>query len=95
MARGINFLVYLLDYSAEIEAVVSYHLGLSGTESCHLTPTDDWIHGSFNTYLSIYVQNREKRSEKRVIIRFPLLYKVGEEEFSGNTEEKLRYGAMT
>jgi len=93
--KRINFLVYLLDHSAEIEAVVSYHLGLSETGSCHLAPLDDWIHGSFNMCLPVYVKNWKKRPEKRVMIRFPLPYKVGEDESSGNAEEKLRCEAAT
>ena len=93
--KRINFLVYLLDHSAEIEAVVSYHLGLSETGSCYLAPLNDWIHGSFNMCLPVYVKNRNKSSEKRVMIRFPLPYKVGEEDFPGNAEEKLRCEAAT
>ena len=93
--KRINFLVYLLDYSPEIEAIVSYYMGLSRKGSCYLAPLDDWIYGSFNICLPIYIKNGGKRLEKRVIMRFPLLYKVGEEEFSGNAEEKLRCEAAT
>ncbi|KAI4127535.1 MAG: hypothetical protein LQ341_006780 [Variospora aurantia] len=32
--KRIEFLAYLLDYSAEIEAIVSYHLGLKEKEGC-------------------------------------------------------------
>lgn len=45
--------------------------------------------------LPIHVKNRKNHSEKRVIIRFPLPYKVGEEFFPGNAEEKLRCEAAT
>ncbi|KAL8902641.1 MAG: hypothetical protein Q9207_004510 [Kuettlingeria erythrocarpa] len=90
-----DFLAYLLDHSAEIEAVVSYHLGLKEKGSCCLAPLDDWIHGSFNMCLPVYVQNWRNRLEKRVMIRFPLLYKLGEEEYPGNAEEKLRCEAAT
>ena len=93
--KRVDFLLYLLDRSTEIEAIVLYHLGLGGTGSCHLAPLDDWIHGSFNICLPVYVKNGKKHSEKRVVIRFPLPYKVGEETFSGNAEEKLRCEAAT
>lgn len=93
--KRVNFLVYLLDHSAEIEAIVSYHLDLSEKGSCHLAPLDDWIHGSFNICLPVQVKDWKKRPEKRVMIRFPLPYKVGEEDFSGNAEEKLRCEAAT
>ena len=93
--KRIDFLAYLLDHSAEIEAVVSYHLGLKGNKSCCLTSLDDWIHGSFNMCIPVYVQKWKNLLEKRVMIRFPLLYKIDGEEFSGNAEEKLRYKVAT
>jgi hypothetical protein len=39
--KRFDLLVYLLDRSAEIEAVVLYHLGLSGMGNYHLAPLDD------------------------------------------------------
>lgn len=92
--KRIYFLCYLDDHSAEIEAIVSYHLGLSEIESCYIAPLDDWIHGSFNMCLPIHIKDREGH-EKRVMMRFPLPYKVGEEECPGNAEEKLRCEAAT
>lgn len=93
--KRFHFLVYLLDHSAEIEAVVSYHLGLSEIGRCYLAPLDDWIHGSFNMCLPVYIKNGKNRPERRVMIRFPLPYKVGEENFPGNADEKLRCEAAT
>ncbi len=93
--KRIEFLAYLLDHRAEIEAVVSYHLGLGETGSCCLAPLNDWVHGSFNICLPVYVENWKIRPEKRLMIRFPLPYKVGEEDFSGNAEEKLHCEAAT
>ena len=89
------FLAYFLDHSAEIEAIVSYHLGLSETGKCRLTDIEEWIHGSFNVCLPVYVKDWKQYPEKRVIIRFPLPYKVGEEYFPGNSDEKLRCEAAT
>lgn len=93
--KRVDFLVYLLDRSAEIEAIVSYHLSLNGTGSCSLAPIEQWIHGSFNICLPVYLKNWKKRPERRVMIRFPLPYKVGEETFPGNADEKLRCEAAT
>jgi len=70
-------------------------LGLSYLESCYLAPINDWIHGSFNMCLPVYVESGGKRPEKRVMIRFPLPYKIGEENFPGNAEEKIRCEAAT
>ncbi|KAL9131471.1 MAG: hypothetical protein Q9217_000619 [Psora testacea] len=93
--KRFDFLVYLREHSAEIEAVVSYYLGLNGKGSCYLAPLNDWIHGSFNMCLPVYVKNWRNRPEKRVMIRFPLPYKIGEETYPGNVDEKLRCEAAT
>ena len=62
--KSFDFLVYLLNHSAEIEAVVSYHLNLSGKESCYLAPLDQWIHGSFNMCLPVYSKKLESACRK-------------------------------
>jgi len=90
-----DLLVYLHNHSTEIEAVVSHHLNLSGTETCRLAPSSEWIHGSFNICLPIHVKQWRSHVEKRVIIRFPLPYKIGEETYPGNADEKLRCEAAT
>ena len=93
--RRSDLLVYLYDHRAEIEAVVSHHLNLRRNGTCCLAPISEWIHGSFNICLPVYVKNRRSHSGKRVIIRFPLPYKIGEETFPGNADEKLRCEAAT
>lgn len=93
--KRFDFLVYLREHRAEIEAVVSYHLGLNGKGSCYIAPLNDWIHGSFNMCLPVYVKNWRNHIEKRVMIRFPLPYKLGEETCPGNVDEKLRCEAAT
>ena len=90
-----GLLVYLYDHRAEIEAVVSHHLNLNGNKTCFLAPLSEWIHGSFNICLPINVKSRRSHSGKRVLIRFPLPYKIGEETFPGNADEKLRCEAAT
>ncbi|KAL8809338.1 MAG: hypothetical protein Q9200_003508 [Gallowayella weberi] len=92
--RG-HFLGYLLHHAAEIEAVVAHHLGLGDPTSCRLSVLDDWVHGSFNMCVPVHVKRWGNQAEKRVMIRFPLCYKVGEEDFPGNAEEKLRCEAAT
>ncbi|KAK2808898.1 hypothetical protein FQN50_004374 [Emmonsiellopsis sp. PD_5] len=75
----------LLDKSrSEIEAVVAYHLGLSPKE-CHVVEVKQWIHGTFNVCVPVRINHI-----RRVIIRFPLPYRVGEKVFSGNADEKVR-----
>ncbi|KAL9607871.1 MAG: hypothetical protein Q9167_007260 [Letrouitia subvulpina] len=93
--KRIGFFVYLLDHTAEIEAVVSYHLCLSEKRSCRLAPLNDWVHGSFNICIPVHVNRRRNHPEMRLMIRFPLPYKLGEEECPGNAEEKLRCEAAS
>ncbi|KAL8826849.1 MAG: hypothetical protein Q9170_007247 [Blastenia crenularia] len=89
------FVFDLRHHSAAIEDVVSYHLGLGSTGSCRLAPQNDWIHGSFNMCIPVYVRHPGTLTEKRVMIRFPLPYRIGEEFFPGNADEKLRCEAAT
>ncbi|KAL9031469.1 MAG: hypothetical protein Q9196_000491 [Gyalolechia fulgens] len=93
--KRLAFAGYLRSHSDEIEAVIAFHLGLTDSGSCRLAPTGAWVHGSFNMCVPAYVKGWERCAEKRVMIRFPLPYKVGEEEVPGNAEEKLRCEAAT
>ena len=83
----------LLDNRSKIEASVSAHLGLERDESCSVDSIQYWIHGSFNLCLPVSVHTR--CGEKRLMIRFPLPYRVGEEFCPGNAEEKLRCEVAT
>jgi hypothetical protein len=90
-----EFVGYLLKHTAEIEAIVSYYLRLKGSETCRLSSYDQWMHGSFNICLPVYVDNWKRRPGRRVIIRFPLPFKIGESNFPGNADEKIRCEAAT
>ena len=90
-----DLLDFLCDHIAEIEAIVSHHLNLRRSGTCFVAPRSEWIHGSYNICLPVYVYTRKTHPEKRVIIRFPLPYKIGEETFPGNADEKLRCEAAT
>lgn len=93
--KRVTLLGYLLDHAVQIEAIVAHHLALRDPSDCSLSPLDDWLHGSFNMCVPVHVKRWEQQAEKRVMIRFPLPYKVGEEDFPGNAEEKLRCEAAT
>jgi len=92
--KRLEYFVYLLDHRSEIEAIVSYHLGLNERETCQIGDVEDWMTGSFNVCIPVSV-NRAKSPSNRVIIRFPLPYKVGELQHPGNAEEKIRSEAAT
>lgn len=88
----IDFFVWLNMYQADIKDAVSYHLGLTGSEKCRLGDVKEWIHGSFNVCIPVYVDNWKKNPGRRVIIRFPLPYKIVAPR---NSDEKLRSEAAT
>lgn len=87
--KRLDFYQFLRAHAGEIESIVSHHLGVS-RDSCRTPWIDEWVHGSFNVCIPIYVH-----AQKRVVIRFPLPYKIGESTNQGNAEEKLRCEAAT
>ncbi|KAK0101945.1 hypothetical protein ONS95_001246 [Cadophora gregata] len=92
--KRFDFFVYLWKHRSEIEDIVSDHLGLNGRGLCQIGEVKDWMAGSFNVCIPVHVHGAKVRS-KRVIIRFPLPYKVGELQHPGNAEEKIRSEAAT
>ncbi|PLB49352.1 hypothetical protein P170DRAFT_408496 [Aspergillus steynii IBT 23096] len=92
--QRVDFFVSLYSNRDEIERIASYHLGLERTETCRIGGVNEWVHGSFNVCIPLYVGEREL-PEKRALIRFPLPYKVGEFKHPGNVDEKLRCEAAT
>lgn len=88
-AKRSDFYADLVTHSDDIKDIVSHHLGVSGA-SCQVPAVEEWIHGSFNVCIPIYVNE-----EKKAIIRFPLPYKVGESTHQGNAEEKIRCEVAT
>jgi hypothetical protein len=93
--QRLDFFVWLKCHRRDIEETVSYHLGLTRSEICRLGEVGEWIHGSFNVCIPVYVDNWHDNPGKRVLIRFPLPYKIGESTFPGNADEKLRCEAAT
>ncbi|KAI9736677.1 MAG: hypothetical protein M1834_000881 [Cirrosporium novae-zelandiae] len=87
--QRLDFFTYLYSYCSEIEAIVSSHLGFE-REMYKVGEVKEWIAGSFNVCIPIYINKRAHHPRKRVLIRFPLPYKVGEMKFPGNADEKIR-----
>ncbi|KAJ5328088.1 hypothetical protein N7452_008478 [Penicillium brevicompactum] len=71
------------------------HIILGPSENCRIAGVNEWIHGSFNVCIPLYISKRDQQPEKQAIIRFPLPYKVGEARNPGNVNEKLRCEAAT
>ncbi|KAF3491627.1 uncharacterized protein GIQ15_01144 [Arthroderma uncinatum] len=93
--KRVDFFVWLHLHRKEMAEIVSFHLGLSPPEECRPGEVREWLHGSFNVCILFYINNWTKGPGKRVLIRFPLPYKVGESEYPGNAEEKLRCEVAT
>jgi len=91
--KRLDFFYYLFQHRTEIEAIVSFHLGVS-KDVCKAGEFKEWVHGSFNACIPVYIDDSTKFL-KKVFIRFPLPYKVGESQYPGNAEEKLRCEAAT
>ncbi|KAK2787281.1 hypothetical protein FQN53_005440 [Emmonsiellopsis sp. PD_33] len=72
-------------------AVVGHHLGLKSSR-CHVEDEEHWLYGSFNVCVLITIDDWDV---KRVLIRFPLPYRVGEATMHGNGDEKIGCEAGT
>lgn len=87
-----NFFAHLNGKRRWIKAVVAHHLGLKSPDACHVAEMKDWFHGSFNVCIPVTIDNWIGRQQpgKRVLLRFPLPYRVGEAFRPGNGDEKIR-----
>lgn len=89
----------VFDKLPEIRALVSRHLRVPQSAFKIGVINDrgynEWIHGSFNLCVPIYILQPCKNLPSKLYIRFPLPYRVGEEHYPGNAEEKLRCEAAT
>ncbi|PTU19992.1 hypothetical protein P175DRAFT_0509952 [Aspergillus ochraceoroseus IBT 24754] len=63
--------------------------------TCHVGEVKEWMTGSFNVCILVDIDGQDDNAPKRVLIRFPLPYKVGEIQHPGNADEKLRCEAAT
>lgn len=86
--QKIRYFTHLHRNRKLIKQTVADHLSIS-PETCHLAEVDDWIHGSFNVCIRIKVDARGRVPERQMMIRFPLPYRVGENHYPGNSDEKV------
>lgn len=87
----IDFCAHLLNHCDTLIAIVAHHLNVD-PEVCSIADFEHWRHGSFNWCIPVTINSAE---HSPVLLRFPLLYKVGESEHPGNADEKLRCEAAT
>lgn len=82
------YLIY--EHRDLIQRRVALHLGLRSASACRIEDPKTWRHGTFNFCVPVTVDN-----ERRVLIRFPLPYRIGDKACPGNSDEKLRCEAAT
>jgi hypothetical protein len=93
--RRLEFYIYLYQHRTSIESIVSYHINLNEKQTCRVGEVKEWLAGSFNVCIPVGINGQDDNSRKRVLIRFPLPYKVGEIQHPGDADEKLRCEAAT
>ncbi|OBT97664.1 hypothetical protein VE01_04425 [Pseudogymnoascus verrucosus] len=75
-----------------MQAVVAHHLSLQLPDACNIADMSEWLHGSFNVCVPVTISAWQG---KRVLLRFPLPYRVGDSFQPGNGDEKIRCEAGT
>ena len=85
-----DFLFWIYEHRQDFKDLISLHLGLATSETCRFGEFREWKHGSFNVCIPVYIVNWRVNPGKRVLLRLPLPYKVGETTCPGNANEKLR-----
>lgn len=76
-------------HSILVRKAVAHHLGIP-LEECRLEEPNKWIFGSFNVCIPVLIRDR-----REVLIRFPILHKIGDSFQPGNADEKIRCEAGT
>ncbi|OJJ36408.1 hypothetical protein ASPWEDRAFT_49912 [Aspergillus wentii DTO 134E9] len=79
---------HLNSHKGDIEAAVSFHLRV---KQCRVDEEEHCLFGSYNVCIPVYVNS----SDHRVLIRNPLPFKIGEDNYPGNVDEKLRCEVAT
>ncbi|KAJ5462349.1 hypothetical protein N7530_010554 [Penicillium desertorum] len=84
--RRLEFYIYLYQHRTSIESIVSYHMNLNEKQTCRVGEVKEWLAGSFNVCIPVNINGQDDNSRKRVLVRFPLPYKVGEIQHPGNAD---------
>ena len=90
-----DFFATLSDSTQDIEATVANHLAVPRRNCTLVNDCKEWIHGSFNVCIPVLIKSPVDDLSRKVLVRIPLPYKVGEERNPGNGEEKLRSEVAT
>ena len=88
LEKQLDFFVYFYQRRHDIEAIVLCHFGVFD-KTCKARETKEWIYGSFNVCIPIYVNNLVRYHNKKVLIKIFLPYKISKPQYFGNAKEKL------
>ncbi|KAB8213342.1 hypothetical protein BDV33DRAFT_66606 [Aspergillus novoparasiticus] len=92
-----QFFTLLQSKRSWIRVIVAHHLNLPSSNACQVADVGEWLHGSFNVCIPVTILewNQKQQSGHRVLVRFPLPYRIGEDFRPGNGDEKVRCEAGT
>lgn len=93
--RRLGLYTDLYQHRAAIESIVSFHMNLSNEQTCSVGEVKEWISGSFNVCIPVYIDGGDNTVPRNVLIRFLLPFKVGETQRPDNANEKLRSETAT
>ncbi|KAJ5662322.1 uncharacterized protein N7477_009938 [Penicillium maclennaniae] len=92
--RRSQFFRHIQSHHLLLQNIVAHHLGVS-SDVCRVTEPREWIHGSFNVCISIDMDATARHCGRKVMLRLPLPYKLGEDKYPGSVDEKIRCEAGT
>lgn len=92
--KQIRLFTHLNRSRLRVQAIVARHLGLDPKRCDPLGPRQ-WMFGSFNVCTPVHFDGRGRNPRRQLVIRFPLLHRVGEEPCPGDGDEKVSYEVGT
>lgn len=93
--QRIRYPSYLYNNRDSIRSIVTQQLGLNSLAECDITDPGQWMCGRFNVCIPLDIHGQAGISPKRVIMRFPFPYRVGNAANPGNSDEKILCKAGT
>lgn len=85
----------IIKHRKHVQNIVARQLGLSSTDTVHIANWEEWLYGSYNVCVRADLGSSSQTADTQLLIRFALPYKIGEETFRGNADEKVRTEAGT
>ncbi|EEP82907.1 predicted protein [Uncinocarpus reesii 1704] len=94
-----KFYTYFEQRLDQIRQLVAFHCGLNPDQVQVPEIFENnalvWLHGTFNMCIPLRIKNPGPSLPSKLAFRVPLPYRVGEDAYPGNSEEKLRSETAT